>query len=436
MSRSPGVRGRLVLTTALITTGAMALMLVVVLLAANQLMASQVQTALDDRIDTVAASLAVRQGRVEVPDVGADTVLDGVWVFDASGVQVSGPDASARTTAVVDGLAEVRQATTLKRGERLFRARPVAVPGPDDLTAVVVATESLDVYEASRDILLGALGVAALLVVAGTAATTAWTVSRTLRRVGEMTESADEWSAHDLEARFDLTGDDELARLGRTLDRLLDRVAQAIRAEQRLTGELAHELRTPLTALRGEAELALLGTPPPDVRERFVRVLEQVDRLNGTITALLEVARHSTGSPRQADVGEVVAALVAARPPADVRTDVAAAAGLHVAAAAELVERIVGPVVDNAVRHARTRVEVVVRRRAGRVVVEVSDDGAGLDAAHGEDVFRAGFRRSDDTEGAGLGLPLARRVAATVGGTVSVTSAHDPTTFTIDLPPA
>jgi signal transduction histidine kinase len=408
MSRSPGVRGRLVLTTALITTGAMALMLVVVLLAANQLMASQVQTALDDRIDTVAASLAARQGRVEVPDVGADTVLDGVWVFDASGVQVSGPDASARTTAVVDGLAEVRQATTLKRGERLFRARPVAVPGPDDLTAVVVATESLDVYEASRDILLGALGVAALLVVAGTAATTAWTVSRTLRRVGEMTESADEWSAHDLEARFDLTGDDELARLGRTLDRLLDRVAQAIRAEQRLTGELAHELRTPLTALRGEAELALLGTPPPDVRERFVRVLEQVDRLNGTITALLEVARHSTGSPRQADVGEVVAALVAARPPA----------------------------VDNAVRHARTRVEVVVRRRAGRVVVEVSDDGAGLDAAHGEDVFRAGFRRSDDTEGAGLGLPLARRVAATVGGTVSVTSAHDPTTFTIDLPPA
>ena len=436
MSRSPGVRGRLVLTTALITTGAMALMLVVVLLAANQLMASQVQTALDDRIDTVAASLAARQGRVEVPDVGADTVLDGVWVFDASGVQVSGPDASARTTAVVDGLADVRQARTLKRGERLFRARPVAVPGRDDLTAVVVATESLDVYEASRDILLGALGVAALLVVAGTAATTAWTVSRTLRRVGEMTESADEWSAHDLEARFDLTGDDELARLGRTLDRLLDRVAQAIRAEQRLTGELAHELRTPLTALRGEAELALLGTPPPDVRERFVRVLEQVDRLNGTITALLEVARHATGSPRQADVGEVVAALVAARPPADVRTDVAAAAGLHVAAAAELVERIVGPVVDNAVRHARTRVEVVVRRRAGRVVVEVSDDGAGLDAAHGEDVFRAGFRRSDDAEGAGLGLPLARRVAATVGGTVSVTSTHDPTTFTIDLPPA
>ncbi len=184
MSRSPGVRGRLVLTTALITTGAMALMLVVVLLAANQLMASQVQTALDDRIDTVGASLAARQGRVEVPDVGADTVLDGVWVFDASGVEVSGPDASARTTAVVDGLADVRLATTLKRGERLFRARPVAVPGRDDLTAVVVATESLDVYEASRDILLGALGVAALLVVAGTAATTAWTVSRTLRRVG------------------------------------------------------------------------------------------------------------------------------------------------------------------------------------------------------------------------------------------------------------
>ena len=77
-----------------------------------------------------------------------------------------------------------------------------------------------------------------------------------------MAERAEDWSAQNLARRFDLgLPVNELSQLGQTLDHLLDRVAQAIRAEQRLSAELAHEIRTPLAAIRGSAELALLRKP-------------------------------------------------------------------------------------------------------------------------------------------------------------------------------
>ena len=83
-----------------------------------------------------------------------------------------------------------------------------------------------------------------------------------------MAERAAEWSEHDLTHRFDLgPPTNELAALGETLDHLLDRVASAIRSEQRLTAELAHELRTPLTSIQGSADLALLhGVDDPEIR--------------------------------------------------------------------------------------------------------------------------------------------------------------------------
>ena len=86
-----------------------------------------------------------------------------------------------------------------------------------------------------------------------------------------MAQRAAEWSEHDLSHRFAMgPPTDELAALGGTLDQLLDRVASAIRAEQRLTAELAHELRTPLTNIQGSAGLALMrGVEDAEDREDF-----------------------------------------------------------------------------------------------------------------------------------------------------------------------
>jgi two-component system, OmpR family, heavy metal sensor histidine kinase CusS len=87
----------------------------------------------------------------------------------------------------------------------------------------------------------------------------------------------------------------------------------------------------------------------------------------------------------------------------------------------EVVERIVVPLLENAGRYARSRVTVDAERVDGRVVVTVADDGPGVPADARESVFEPGVRAGLDTghSGAGLGLPLARRLARAAGGDVT-----------------
>lgn len=131
-----------------------------------------------------------------------------------------------------------------------------------------------------------------------------------------MAALAEDWSEHQLDAHFDdRDADDEINHLGRTLNVLLDRVAGALGGEQRLTSELAHELRTPLTAIRGEAELATMGSVDETTRERLERVVALTDRMSETITALLDIARGTTiQSDRATTVAAVVHGVLAHRP--------------------------------------------------------------------------------------------------------------------------
>jgi signal transduction histidine kinase len=298
--------------------------------------------------------------------------------------------------------------------------------------AVLVASESLRPYEGTRNVTLFALLGLGLVVVAGTAGLTAWTVGRTLRPVHRMTSLAAEWSERDLETRFGLgEGSDEFTELGNTLDALLDRVAAALREEQRLTSELAHELRTPLTAIRGEAELGLLGSPG-DLHHQHV--VELVDRLSATITTLLAVARNQGGGHRRCDLREVVESVLDALPHPGLTVDVDLDRGRVVAAvSAELAERALAPVLENAIRYARTRVTVSAVATGADVRVTVADDGPGVPDESADSVFDAGAR-GRDSGGAGLGLALARRIATAAGGEVALVNNASPTLFEVRLP--
>jgi two-component system OmpR family sensor kinase len=289
-------------------------------------------------------------------------------------------------------------------------------------------------YDSTRNTAIIGLLALGLVMTAGTAGLTGWAVGRTLRPVKRMTELAAEWSEHDLETRFELQGGtDEFSNLGNTLDVLLDRVATAIRNEQQLTAELAHELRTPLTTIRAEAELGLMYSDDLELNERLARVVTQVDRLHATITTLLVAARNMHGTHHRSDVYKVIRDLIAASPD-HLPVELDARPGqVFVAASPELVDRIIGPVLDNALRHGREHIKVTARIDRSSVVVEVSDDGPGIEVGDQEAIFTAGIR-ADTSDGAGLGLALARRVAATARGSVTVTSLSSPTTFEIRLP--
>lgn len=434
--RLPGrtLQSRIVWTTAVVTALAMAAMIGTVMLVLEALNTKNVNRRLTDQVSAVSTTLVMADdGTVTASETPNDSIDDTTWIYDASGRLVEGPRAGARVSRFVESLAEVTTTTRVEKLEHVFLATPVRFEG--EIQAVVVVEASLEPYESTRNaVLIGLLGLGAV-VTAGSAAVAAWTVRRTLAPVESMASRAEDWSEHDLDARFDATGtDDEFARLGQTLNVLLDRVAGALRNEQQLTAELAHELRTPLTAIRGEAELARMAELPPDADARLERVIDTVDRMSATIASLLAIARGEHRSGASTTTVDLVAAVAEHAPPRQGIKIVRADGGDHdVPAPLDLAVRALGPVVENAVRHARTTVTIAATLSERTIDVSVSDDGEGIVAEDPDVLFQSGTRGAGST-GAGLGLALARRVARTLGGDVRVTSRNDPTTFTVSLP--
>src|SRR3954469_1297542 len=239
------------------------------LVAGNVLVArgvrSEASALLRARADAQLAALDVGAGAVSVRETANDEVLDRQsWVLAGRRLVESPTDASA----ALDGAAVAlgRRGAVAERdgpGDVRLRARPVYAAGSATPSGSVVVALPLAPLERLRHkILLGSRILAGLVLLAGGLAIRS-AVDGSLHRVAQMTASADDWGAHDLDRRFGLgPPSDELTGLAATLDCLLARIAASRRHEQRFASEVAHELRTPLAGLRGRAELALEAGAP------------------------------------------------------------------------------------------------------------------------------------------------------------------------------
>jgi signal transduction histidine kinase len=344
-------------------------------------------------------------------------------VYDDRGRAVAGSEWSRLRTQMAE-LSRASAPRTLEVGEdyRLY-ARPFTTSS--GAAGVVVVSESRHAYEeAELYILLTSLAVGVLVVVA-VGLIARWVTTRALAPVAQMAERATDWSEHDLGRRFELgPPTNEISALGATLDRLLERVAMTIRAEQRLTAELAHELRTPLAAIQGSADLALMrGDLPGPARQDLEQIAESSRVMAQTITALLDLARTGperadTATSMLRDALEPVAALVPVGLELQDRT---ADVDVRLAAPRDLVVRALSPVVENAVRHARSRVRLEARVSAATMDLCVTDDGPGVDASVRDRLFAAGVVGPGG--GTGLGLGIARRVARSIGGDIELAEA-------------
>ena len=265
----------------------------------------------------------------------------------------------------------------------------------------------------------------------------AWRVShRALRPVRDMAERAEDWSAQNLARRFDLgLPVNELSQLGQTLDHLLDRVAHAIRAEQRLSAELAHEIRTPLAAIRGSAELALLRKPAdPELRTDLAEIADGTRRLAEVVTALLELAQNPGETLQATTSPDAVIAQVSGLVPAQIELELTGSAP-PIAGPLALATRALAPLVENAGQHAEKRVTMDLRA-LDLIEIAVSDDGPGVPPYLRESIFEPGA----STQGSsGLGLGIARRVARSLGGDVVLHGDEFvlrlPRAWTSDTPP-
>jgi len=192
-----------------------------------------------------------------------------------------------------------------------------------------------------------------------------------------------------------------------------------------------------------ETELALRRPRAPDeYRAALELVHANAQQLSRTIDALVAAARHEGGTVRgTADAFAVAAAAADACAGLAAERDVAVDVGrpehpIRLGVEGELAERVLQPVVENACRYGRARVNVSIARRGDGVVYRVADDGPGVGDDEREQIFEPGARGGvgqTNGAGAGLGLALARRLARSVTGEVeAVTEAGG--VFLVRLP--
>jgi heavy metal sensor kinase len=221
---------------------------------------------------------------------------------------------------------------------------------------------------------------------------------------------------------------DEIARLGETLNEMLDRQEAAFARERAFVGDASHELRTPLAILRTELELALRGDRSATELEAAVRsAAEETDRLNQLAEDLLVIARADQGQlpvqlarvPAQAVLERVAQRFQRRAADAGRAIRVEPSATVVVADADPLrIEQAVGNLVENALRHGDGDVELAVESRGAAVELHVRDDGPGFPPEFLDSAFER-FTRADPARprgGTGLGLAIVDAIAVAHGG--------------------
>ncbi|MEU4620793.1 HAMP domain-containing sensor histidine kinase [Actinoplanes sp. NPDC023801] len=232
---------------------------------------------------------------------------------------------------------------------------------------------------------------------------------------------------------------DEVHRLAVTLNDMLHRL-DAARARQRaFVADAAHELRSPLTNMRTELEVAQRLPDDTDWPELADDLLADVQRLSRLVDDLLLLARSDEGLPaarvEEIDLAQFVGEAAERYP--DVRFD-DPGEPLPLLAEPDALARVVTNLLDNAVRHKRSRVTVSAAADGPQLVVVVTDDGPGIPESDRERVFQR-FTRLDDARardagGSGLGLAIVRELVRRHRGSVTLGDARPGLRVEVRLP--
>ncbi|ANP48447.1 signal transduction histidine kinase [Streptomyces griseochromogenes] len=237
--------------------------------------------------------------------------------------------------------------------------------------------------------------------------------------------------------------DDEITRLGHTLNHMLDRLEASAERERRFVADASHELRTPLTLMRAELDVALhRPRSAAELTETLRAVDTEVQRLIDLSNALLDLEElGSTGHITRAPVPLTDLLDTAVTPHRRTaeragRTLTVDTSGLIVDVDARWMRPAIGNLVDNALRHGHGTVRLTATVEEEELQVSVTDEGPGFPPEFLPRAFdrfaRAEASRTSD--GSGLGLAFVHAVATAHGGTAHVDNASQGATVTLRMP--
>ena len=344
---------------------------------------------------------------------------------------------------VVEQNGRVLAKTGVKPGARDYRAE-TATEGQDNgdpsVPLFAVTVEAADGYLsgslATELLLIGAVALAAV----GIAVVLGLLYARRLARpLEELARAADRLGLGDTGPLGRRYGIQELDRVAEGLDGSARRINDLLSAERDFAIDASHQLRTPLTALSMRLEEMMAAADFPDVvREEGAAALTQTERLADVVGQLLGRARRSSaGSPTVASVDEIVGQQVIEWEPAfrrlNRRLAVAGEKGLFAFATPGGAAQVIATLLDNALVHGAGTVTIRTSRTRRSVVIEVRDEGSGVPAELAPRIFERSV--SGSPNGTGLGLALARSIAAADGGQVVLVRPR-PAVFALFLPHA
>ena len=315
-----------------------------------------------------------------------------------------------------------------------MRRRLLLTMLPVTVAAVlVVGVPSAVVARGGLRILILSLCAAAIVA----AAVAALLQSRALTRpIEELAEAADRLRSGDPRPIGRRYGIVELDQVADGLDSSGRRVTSLLAAERELAIDASHQLRTPLTALSMRLEEVIAAADDPDaVREEGGAALAQAERLADVVSQLLDPARRAAGTASLTGIDEIIDQQVVEWEPAFRRSGrklvVTGERGLRAHVTPGGLAQVLATLVDNALMHGAGTVEIRTSQNTKSAVIEVEDQGKGVPPELVARIFERSV--SGRPEGTGLGLSLARTMAAADGGRVVLVRQRPPV-FAVFLP--
>jgi two-component system, OmpR family, sensor kinase len=381
---------------------------------------------------TLEDELRTREGLDDVTERAAEEVRGrvivvgpgGRLVADSAGEERLGIDYGTRPeiARALDGgsFQEERYSETL--GETILAtAVPVREPGTGATIGAVRVTQSVGAVNRATwraTVGLVAIGLLVLVLGLGAGALIAGQVAGPVRRLDQAARRVAEG---DLSARAKIEGSAEQQRLARTFNDMTSRLERLLVSQREFVADASHQLRTPLSGLRLRLEEARASTADADAHEEIDAGLRELDRLSAMVSELLVLSQAGEvdAPPERVDLEDAARRAEARWDGAEggrVRSSGDPADGF--APRADL-DRAIDALVENAIHYGNGEVEV--RSRPG--AVEVLDRGPGLteeDLAAVFERFHRGAAGRAGPNGTGLGLPIARELARSWGGEVTL----------------